>query len=91
MSSLRSPNLVIKGKTPLLISGTAFKGPKTAELVEGSLKAGFSAVDSADYPTMDAYDEVAIGKGIAAAISAGTKKREDIFVKRPPSFSSLYT
>jgi hypothetical protein len=74
--------------TPLLLYGTAWKEDTTAKLTETALTNGFTAVDTANYPT--AYNEPLTGDGIAAALGAGFK-RSDLFVRRTiPSFFVLH-
>jgi diketogulonate reductase-like aldo/keto reductase len=77
MSRLLSNKLILGPKTPLLMYGTAWKEEKTADLTETAFKLGFTAVDTANYPT--GYNEPLTGDGIQAALKSGLK-REDLFV-----------
>lgn len=64
---------------PLLLYGTSRKENRTRFLTETALNIGFTAVDTANYPS--AYNEPHTGDGIAAAIKSGVIKRENLFVR----------
>lgn len=65
-------------RKPLLLYGTSRKENRTRHLTETALNIGFTAVDTANYPS--AYNEPHTGDGIAAAIKSGVIKRKDLFV-----------
>ena len=59
--------------------GTAWKEAKTEELTRLALAAGFRAVDTANQRRH--YVEAGVGSAVAAAISAGELRREDVFLQ----------
>ena len=59
---------------PRLIYGTAWKKERTAALVELALRQGFRGVDTACQPKH--YNEEGVGRGLAAAFSAGLARSE---------------
>lgn len=70
-------------RMPRLIYGTAWKGARTAHLVECALRAGFRGIDTAAQPKH--YDEAGVGAGLA---KAGLPPRETLYLQTkftPPS------
>ncbi len=68
---------------PRLIYGTAWKGERTAALVESALRAGFRGIDTAAQPKH--YDEAGVGAGFTPA---GLPPREVLYLQTkftPPS------
>ena len=63
---------------PQLLYGTAWKGTRTASLVERALELGFRGVDTACQPKH--YDEVGVGRGLAACFQRGIR-RADIYIQ----------
>jgi diketogulonate reductase-like aldo/keto reductase len=77
--------VVIDGVTvPRFIYGTAWKEDDTRRLTEMALREGFRAVDTANQRKH--YHEVAVGQGIADAISAGIVKRAELFLQTKFTF-----
>jgi diketogulonate reductase-like aldo/keto reductase len=64
---------------PAFMYGTAWKEGKTEELTRLALAAGFRAVDTANQRRH--YVEAGVGSAVAAAISAGELRREDVFLQ----------
>jgi diketogulonate reductase-like aldo/keto reductase len=69
---------------PGILYGTAWKKERTAHLVTQALQLGFRGIDTACQPKH--YDEVAVGMGIAAWLSAGAQ-RSELYVQT--KFTSL--
>ena len=65
--------------SPRFIYGTAWKGDRTAALVEMALRAGFRAIDTANQRKH--YFEAGVGEGLAAACRAGIVSRTDLFLQ----------
>jgi diketogulonate reductase-like aldo/keto reductase len=63
---------------PSLLYGTAWKGARTAGLVERALELGFRGLDTACQPKH--YDEAGVGRGLAACLDRGLR-RSDIYVQ----------
>ena len=63
---------------PPLLYGTAWKGARTAALVERALELGFRGLDTACQPKH--YDEAAVGRGLAACLGRGLR-RADVYVQ----------
>lgn len=63
---------------PLLMYGGSGKGDMTATLTEAALRAGFTGIDTANYP--GGYNEKGTGDGFVAALKSGIK-RENLFVQ----------
>lgn len=63
---------------PPLLYGTAWKGARTAGLVERALELGFRGLDTACQPKH--YDEAGVGRGLAACMGRGLR-RADVFVQ----------
>lgn len=59
---------------PGILYGTAWKGERTATLVERALVLGFRGVDTACQPKH--YDEAGVGRGVAAALTHVLERRE---------------
>jgi diketogulonate reductase-like aldo/keto reductase len=59
---------------PPILYGTAWKGERTASLVERALELGFRGIDTACQPKH--YDEPGVGRGVAAALARGLDRRE---------------
>jgi diketogulonate reductase-like aldo/keto reductase len=64
---------------PDFLYGTAWKEERTAGLVEMALRAGFRGIDTANQRRH--YFEAGVGKGLAAAYSAGVVSRSDLFLQ----------
>src|SRR5882724_10346794 len=64
---------------PQFLYGTAWKGDRTAALVELAIRAGFRAIDTANQRKH--YFESGVGEGLAAAYRAGIVTREDLFLQ----------
>jgi diketogulonate reductase-like aldo/keto reductase len=63
---------------PPLLYGTAWKGTRTAGLVERALELGFRGIDTACQPKH--YDEAGVGRGLAACLGRGLR-RADVYVQ----------
>jgi diketogulonate reductase-like aldo/keto reductase len=63
---------------PQILYGTAWKGPRTAGLVERALELGFRGIDTACQPKH--YDEAGVGRGLAACLGRGLR-RDDVYVQ----------
>lgn len=66
-------------KIPNIIYGTAWKEERTEGLVFEALKAGFTAIDTANQRKH--YYEEAVGRGFQKFLSTSGKKREDFFLQ----------
>ena len=64
---------------PLMLYGTAWKGKQTADLTHKALENGFTAIDTANYPT--AYEEALTGDAIALSLASGLQ-RDDFYVHK---------
>src|SRR5881392_2939440 len=64
---------------PKLLYGTAWKEQRTQSLTTLALDAGFRAIDTANQRKH--YYEAAVGDAVAAAISAGTITRAELFLQ----------
>lgn len=72
-------NVLIKAAgRPPFIYGTAWKKDDTRRLVSEALKSGFVAIDTAAQPRH--YREDLVGAAIRDALTAGTIKRDQIYV-----------
>jgi diketogulonate reductase-like aldo/keto reductase len=70
---------------PAFLYGTAWKEQRTEELTRLALAQGFRGVDTANQRKH--YFETGVGDALAAAIAAGTVRREDVFLQT--KFTSL--
>jgi diketogulonate reductase-like aldo/keto reductase len=59
---------------PALLYGTAWKGERTAQLVERALELGFRGIDTACQPKH--YNEAAVGRALAASLARGLRRAE---------------
>jgi diketogulonate reductase-like aldo/keto reductase len=66
-------------QVPAFFYGTAWKEDRTQDLTELALARGFRGIDTANQRRH--YDEAAVGRAIAAAISKGVVVREDLFLQ----------
>jgi diketogulonate reductase-like aldo/keto reductase len=66
-------------RVPTFIYGTAWKGDDTAHLTRMALDAGFRGIDTANQRRH--YHEAGVGEALAAALAAGTLRREDVFLQ----------
>jgi diketogulonate reductase-like aldo/keto reductase len=64
---------------PNFLYGTAWKEDRTAALTELALRIGFRAIDTANQRRH--YFEAGVGQALAAAYSAGTVERADLFLQ----------
>jgi diketogulonate reductase-like aldo/keto reductase len=71
-------------RVPRLLYGTAWKGDETERLTELALRQGFRGIDTANQRRH--YHEAAVGRGVAAAVSAGVVTRDDLFVQTKFTF-----
>src|SRR6476661_147352 len=71
-------------RVPRLLYGTAWKEGDTHRLTELALKQGFRGIDTANQRKH--YDEAAVGRGIAQAISNGTVTRDELFLQTKFTF-----
>ena len=69
---------------PRFLYGTAWKEDRTQSLVELALEMGFRGIDTANQRRH--YHEAAVGQAIAAAITRGLVKREDLFLQTKFTF-----
>lgn len=82
---MNEQTLMIDGvKVPRFLYGTAWKENKTQQLTELALKQGFRGIDTANQRRH--YHEAAVGKAIAASISSGLVRREDLFLQTKYTF-----
>jgi diketogulonate reductase-like aldo/keto reductase len=82
---MKSESKMIDGfEGPRFFYGTAWKEERTQALTELALKQGFRAIDTANQRRH--YDEAAVGKAIAAAISGGLVSRNDLFLQTKFTF-----
>ena len=59
---------------PALLYATAWKGERTAELVEHAIELGFRGIDTACQPKH--YDEAGVGRGVATWLARGLPRAE---------------
>jgi diketogulonate reductase-like aldo/keto reductase len=71
-------------EVPAFIYGTAWKEAATQELMEIALAQGFRGIDTANQRKH--YDEAAVGRAIAAAVTGGRIARDDLFVQTKYTF-----
>ncbi|MDB5385471.1 MAG: Aldo/keto reductase [Planctomycetaceae bacterium] len=71
-------------QVPRFLYGTAWKEDATQGLVEMALRQGFRGIDTANQRRH--YHEVAVGRGIQAAIKLGVVVRDDLFVQTKFTF-----
>src|SRR5436190_13661615 len=71
-------------RVPRFLYGTAWKEDQTQRLVELAIEQGFRGIDIANQRRH--YDEAAVGRGIAAAISSGRVSRSDLFLQTKFTF-----
>ncbi|ORY28133.1 NADP-dependent oxidoreductase domain-containing protein [Naematelia encephala] len=64
---------------PNIMYGTAWKKERTTKLVAQAVESGFRGIDTACQPKH--YREDLVGEAIANLISAGTVKRQDLFIQ----------
>jgi diketogulonate reductase-like aldo/keto reductase len=64
---------------PRFLYGTAWKEDETQRLTELAIRTGFRGIDTANQRRH--YYEATVGRGIAAAISAGVVSRNDLFLQ----------
>jgi diketogulonate reductase-like aldo/keto reductase len=64
---------------PAFLYGTAWKEQRTEELTRLALQQGFLGIDTANQRKH--YFEAAVGDALAAAITAGEVRREDVFLQ----------
>jgi diketogulonate reductase-like aldo/keto reductase len=77
--------LLIDGVTvPRFLYGTAWKEGRTRPLTELALRQGFRGLDTANQRKH--YDEAAVGEAIAAAVTSGLLRREDLFLQTKFTF-----
>jgi diketogulonate reductase-like aldo/keto reductase len=77
--------LLIDGiRVPRFLYGTAWKEDSTQRLTELALQQGFRGIDTANQRRH--YDEASVGRGIAAAITSGIVRREDLFLQTKFTF-----
>lgn len=65
-------------RMPALIYGTAWKGERTADLVETAVKSGFRGIDTACQPKH--YNEAGVGEALERLNASGIR-RESLFVQ----------
>jgi diketogulonate reductase-like aldo/keto reductase len=63
-----------RAASPAILYGTAWKGERTAGLVERAIDLGFRGVDTACQPRH--YDEAGVGRGIGACLARGLRRAE---------------
>jgi len=71
-------------RVPTFLYGTAWKEQRTQALVEGALAAGFRGIDTANQRRH--YDEVGVGRGVAAALARGDLGRDALFLQTKYTF-----
>ncbi|HTQ22069.1 aldo/keto reductase [Mycobacterium sp.] len=71
-------------QVPQFLYGTAWKEHQTQRLVALAVEQGFRGIDTANQRRH--YDEAAVGRGIAAAISGGRVARSDLFLQTKFTF-----
>ena len=71
-------------KLPQLLYGTAWKEERTEGLTALALDAGFRGIDTANQRKH--YFEVAVGKAVQAAITAGKLTRDELFLQTKFTF-----
>ena len=79
MTLLRDSNEILTNagvSMPRLLYGTAWKGERTAALVEGAVRTGFRGIDTAAQPKH--YDEAGVGAGLSAA---GLPARDSLYLQ----------
>jgi diketogulonate reductase-like aldo/keto reductase len=77
--------LTIDGvQIPRLLYGTAWKEADTERLTALALRQGFRGIDTANQRKH--YDEAAVGRTVAAAISAGMASRDELFLQTKFTF-----
>ena len=64
---------------PRFLYGTAWKEDETQRLTEMAIRTGFRGIDTANQRRH--YYEAAVGRGVAACISAGVVSRDDLFLQ----------
>jgi diketogulonate reductase-like aldo/keto reductase len=69
---------------PRFLYGTAWKEERTQRLTELALEQGFRGIDTANQRRH--YDEVAVGRAIAAAIERGIVTRDQLYVQTKFTF-----
>ena len=69
---------------PRLLYGTAWKEERTQQLTTLALEAGFRGIDTANQRKH--YFEVAVGKAVQAAVSAGKVPRAELFLQTKFTF-----
>lgn len=70
---------------PRFFYGTAWKEERTADLTLTALKAGFTAIDTANQRKH--YFEEAVGQGVKKFLSAGTVQRKNLFLQTKFTFA----
>src|SRR5215471_4563257 len=73
-----------RAQVPWFLYGTAWKEDQTQRLVELAIEEGFRGIDTANQRRH--YDEAAVGRGIAAAISRGQVTRDELFLQTKFTF-----
>jgi diketogulonate reductase-like aldo/keto reductase len=77
--------LLIDGiRVPRFLYGTAWKENETTRLTELALRQGFRGIDTANQRKH--YDEAAVGRAVAASVSAGLVERDDLFLQTKFTF-----
>lgn len=75
-----APRIEHRGvKIPTFLYGTAWKEHRTEALTELALKSGFLGIDTANQRRH--YHEAGVGAAVQKALSAGSLKREDLFLQ----------
>src|SRR6185312_14704939 len=69
---------------PRFLYGTAWKEQETQRLVERAIEQGFRGIDTANQRRH--YDEAAVGRGIATAVSTGRLSRDELFLQTKFTF-----
>jgi diketogulonate reductase-like aldo/keto reductase len=71
-------------RVPRFLYGTAWKEQETRRLTELALRQGFRGVDTANQRRH--YDEAAVGRAVAAAVSGALLAREELFLQTKFTF-----
>ncbi|HEY7326673.1 MAG TPA: aldo/keto reductase [Gemmataceae bacterium] len=69
---------------PRFVYGTAWKEEQTRSLTELALRQGFRGIDTANQRRH--YHEAAVGEAVAASITSGLVKREELFLQTKFTF-----
>jgi diketogulonate reductase-like aldo/keto reductase len=73
-------------RVPRFLYGTAWKEGQTQQLTELALRQGFRGIDTANQRRH--YHEVAVGQAVAAAISSGLVRRDELFLQTKFTFQA---